>query len=162
MPDLVTALLSITNMEDPKIVPQANDQLNNTENHSKIMIPVIEEHIHIGTKTVETGKVNISKKVLTETYTAEIPVSKEEVIVEKKTINQYIDGEAPGMRLDGDTTIIPIVREVIVKRLLLVEEIHITKRRTDSIIPVSEVLRKEEVIIARQDGAVSGDSQGST
>jgi uncharacterized protein (TIGR02271 family) len=129
---------------------------------NKIMIPVIEEHIHIGTKTVETGKVNISKKVLTETYTAEIPVSKEEVIVEKKTINQYIDGEAPGMRLDGDTTIIPIVREVIVKRLLLVEEIHITKRRTEQMIPVSEVLRKEEVIITRQDGAVSEDSQGST
>jgi uncharacterized protein (TIGR02271 family) len=129
---------------------------------NKIMIPVIEEHIHIGTKTVETGKVNISKKVLTETYTAEIPVSKEEVIVEKKTINQYIDGEAPGMRLDGDTTIIPIVREVIVKRLLLVEEIHITKRRTEQMIPVSEVLRKEVVIITRQDGAVSEDSQGST
>lgn len=146
-------------MEDGKTVTQTNNQLDNIENQNKIIIPVIEEQIHIGTRTVETGKVNISKKVFTETYTADIPVSKEEVIVEKKTINQYIDGEAPGMRLDGDTTIIPVVKEVIVKRLLLVEEIHITKRRTEQTVPVSEVLRKEEVTIIRQDSAISGTSQ---
>ena len=149
-------------MENGKILYQNNDQLNNASNQEKIVIPVIEEHIQVGTKIVETGKVNISKKVLTESYTADIPVSKEEVIVEKKTINQYIDGEAPGMRLDGDTTIIPIVKEVIVKRLLLVEEIHITKRRTEQIIPVSEVLRKEEVTVTRHDGTRSENSNEST
>jgi uncharacterized protein (TIGR02271 family) len=147
-------------MENGKIIINLNDGLN-TENHEKIVIPVIEEHIQIGTKIMETGKVNISKKVLTETYTADIPVSKEEVMVEKKTINKYIDGEAPGMRLDGDTTIIPIVKEVIVKRLLLVEEIHITKRRTEQTVPVNEELRKEEVTVTRQDSTITANSQES-
>jgi uncharacterized protein (TIGR02271 family) len=147
-------------MENGKIITLSNGELH-SENHDKIVIPVIEEQIQIGTRVMETGKVNISKKVLTETYVADIPVSKEEVIVEKKTINQFIDGDAPGMRLDGDTTVISIVKEVIVKRLLLVEEIHITKRRTEQTVPISEVLRKEEVIITRQDLNDGANSQES-
>ncbi|WP_345949246.1 YsnF/AvaK domain-containing protein [Mucilaginibacter sp. PAMB04274] len=122
-------------------------------------IPVVKEHLHVGTKMVEAGRVNISKKVLTENYTADIPVLKEEVIVEKKAINQYIDGEAPSMRLDGDTTIIPVLREVMVKRLLLVEEIHITKRRTAHTVPVNEVLRKEEVTVTRTESPATGQEQ---
>jgi len=143
-------------MENWKIINKHNDQPEHTNTE---VIPVVEEHIRVGTKMVETGKVNISKKVLTETYAADIPVLKEEVIVEKKAINQYIDGEAPGMRLDGDTTIIPVIREVVVKRLLLVEEIHITKRRTEQTVPVSEVLRKEEITITRQDNTATEDAQ---
>jgi uncharacterized protein (TIGR02271 family) len=147
-------------MENGKIITLSDGELH-SENHDKIVIPVIEEQIQIGTRVMETGKVNISKKVLTETYVADIPVSKEEVIVEKKTINQFIDGDAPGMRLDGDTTVISIVKEVIVKRLLLVEEIHITKRRTEQTVPISEVLRKEEVTITRQDLNDGANSQES-
>jgi uncharacterized protein (TIGR02271 family) len=143
-------------MENWKIINKHNDQPEHT---NKEVIPVVEEHIRVSTKIVETGKVNISKKVLTETYAADIPVLREEVIVEKKAINQYIDGEAPGMRLDGDTTIIPVIREVVVKRLLLVEEIHITKRRTEQTVPVSEVLRKEEITITRQDNTAAEDAQ---
>lgn len=147
-------------MENWKILTDKNttDRPPEKSNSEQRVIPVIEEHLHVGTKTVETGRVHISKKVLTENYDAELLVLKEEVIVEKKPINQYIDGDAPGIRLDGDTTIIPVIKEVIVKRLLLVEELHITKRRTESIVPVHEQLRKEEVTVTRTDIADKGEN----
>lgn len=113
------------------------------------VIPVVEEHLHIGTEIIETGKVHISKKVTETPYDAEIPVFKEEVIVEKKTINQFIDGDLPGIRLEGDTTIIPVLKEVVVKKTMLVEEIHITKRRTEDKVPIHEILRKEEITVER-------------
>lgn len=67
-----------------KIVQQLNDQSVETDHHDEQTIPVVEERIQIETKMIETGKVNISKKVLTETYSADIPVLKEEVIVERR------------------------------------------------------------------------------
>jgi uncharacterized protein (TIGR02271 family) len=123
--------------------------LNDNSREENKIIPIVEEHLHIRTEIVETGKVHISKKVIEEPYHAEVPVFKEEVIVEKKTINQFIDGDVPGIRLDGETTIIPVVKEIMVKRLFLVEEIHITKRRTEDTVSVHEVLRKEEVSVER-------------
>ena len=116
------------------------------------IIPVIEEHIHIGKDIIETGKVKIAKKVLVANYDADIPVFKEEVIIERKPINEFIDGNAPGIRLEGDTTIIPIIKEVMVKRMMLVEELYVTKRRIEQTASVHETLRREEVFIKRNDG----------
>ena len=144
-------------MEGSRIInEQQADEIPREIDEGTSKIPVIEEHLHIGTKIKETGRVHVSKKVLTENYDADITVLKEEVVIEKKSINQYIDGEAPGIRLDGDTTIISVVKEVIIKRLLLVEELHITKRRTESIIPIHEVLRKEVVTVTRVESPAIG------
>lgn len=123
--------------------------MNESSDQSAKVIPIVEEHLHIGTEIVETGKVHISKKVTAEPYDAEVAVFKEDVVVEKKSINQFVEGDLPGIRLDGDTTIIPVLKEVIIKKILLVEEIHITKRKTEHTVSVHEVLRKEEVTVER-------------
>ncbi|RYE18527.1 MAG: DUF2382 domain-containing protein [Sphingobacteriaceae bacterium] len=59
----------------------------------------------------------------------------------------------PPVRVEGDTTIISVVKEVLVveKRLMLVEEIHLSKNRTETLTTVNETLRKEEVEINRID-----------
>jgi stress response protein YsnF len=55
------------------------------------------------------------------------------------------------MRNEGDTTIIPVLREVVVvqKRYEIVEEIRITKRKTERTDSQQVTLRKEEVHIER-------------
>ena len=148
-------------MENWKIITEQHvaDELHERGNDDQRVIPVLEEHLRVGTTMRETGRVRVLKKVLIENYSADIPVLKEEVVVEKRPINQYIDGEAPGIRLEGDTTIVPVIKEVIVKRLLLVEELHITKRRTENTVPVHEVLRKEEVTVTRSESAGAGEVQ---
>ena len=117
----------------------------------KIVIPVIQEELLVGKKMVETGKVYISKKVYEEEFIQNEPVTSEEVIVERKEINQYIDVAPPAVRQEGDITIISVIKEVLVveKRLMLVEELHIKKhKRTDSAM-IKEILRKEEINVTR-------------
>ena len=145
-------------MDSNKSIIGNNEQITGNDSFKKT-VPIIEEQLHIGKKIIETGKVQISKTVTEHEYLADMPVFKDEVIVERKTIQQYIDGDAPGIRLDGDTTIIPVIKEVIVKRLLLVEEIYITKRRTETTLPIHEVLRKEEVKITRTKIPATGEEQ---
>jgi uncharacterized protein (TIGR02271 family) len=126
---------------------------------STTKIPVAEEHLHITKQVVQTGKVRVSKKVLEEEYNEQVPVFKEEIIVERKQINQFVDGDAPGIRLAGETTIIPVLKEVIVKRLLLVEELHITKKTSEQSIQVRETVRREEVSVTRSD--ISPDNRNT-
>jgi len=120
-----------------------------------ITIPVINEELLVSSKTVETGRVLISKKVFEEESVVNSMVSSEEVIVEKKEINQYVEVAPEAVRQEGNVTIISVVKEVLViqKRLLLVEELHITKHKKEEPVVISETVRKEEIHILR---SVSG------
>ncbi|RYE29224.1 MAG: DUF2382 domain-containing protein [Sphingobacteriaceae bacterium] len=122
------------------------------EESSAKKIALIEEHLKIDVKQVETGLVQLHKKVVSEVVTQQIPVLSEEILIEHKPVNQYIEN-LPAVRVEGDTTIISVVKEVLVveKRLLLVEEIHLTKTRTETTATVTETLRKDVVEINRTD-----------
>jgi uncharacterized protein (TIGR02271 family) len=138
------------NMDHKNVNPDGMEDRQQHETTARAnVIPVIEEHLHIGTSLVETGRVHVSKKVIEEPYDANVSVLREEVTVETKAVNQFIEGEAPGTRQEGSTTIIPVLKEVLVKRLFLVEEIHITRHRSEDTVPVHERLRREEVSIER-------------
>lgn len=115
-----------------------------------VIIPVIEEQVQIGKRIIETGAVRVTKHVIEESQTIDVPVSREEVIVEHVAVYQYVD-EAPGVRYEGETMIIPVLREVLVteKRLLLVEEVHVTKRQLTDQETQEVILRKEEITVER-------------
>lgn len=74
----------------------------------------------------------------------------ESVKIEKIPVNKYVE-VAPQIRYEGDTMIFPVVQEVIVveKRLLLVEEVHITKTTITNEGEKSMPLRREEVFVER-------------
>jgi len=114
----------------------------------KMTIPVIEEYIHIEREVVETGRVRITKTVNQAPEASVVPLVHEEVSVERVARNQYVDA-VPTVRQEGDVTIIPVVREVLVKRLLVVEELHVTKRRVETLETQQVVLRKEEISVER-------------
>lgn len=90
---------------------------------------VIEEQAKVDKKLVEKGKVRVIKKVVTEEEKVKVDVRNEEVNVERVPVNEYAD-TLPEVRYEGDTTIIPVIKEVAVvqKRILVVEEIRITKK----------------------------------
>jgi uncharacterized protein (TIGR02271 family) len=117
------------------------------------VIPVIEERLHVGKEWKETGLVRISKTVAEEEVDYQVPVQEEELVVERKQINKYVDLAPPATRYEGDTTIISVIKEVIVveRKLMLVEELHITKRKTEHIVTGTETLRKEQVNIDKID-----------
>ena len=109
-------------------------------------IPVVEEQVHVGKKIVESGKVYVHKKVREESEDISVPVAHEEVEVRKVPVNQYVDA-APPVRYEGNTTIVPVIKEVVVieKKLVLVEEVHITKHVVEETHEHTVPLRKEEV-----------------
>jgi uncharacterized protein (TIGR02271 family) len=142
-------------MQNWKIFADAKEETQQPSaqqlNDQPAAIPVVQEQLQVDKKVVETGKINVSKKVVSEDVTVNVPVLREEVTVEKRTINQYVDTPPPAVRQEGDTTIVSVVKEVLVveKRLMLVEELYITKHRTETSSPTQETLRKEEVTISR-------------
>ena len=128
--------------------------MSNKENKNKpVTFSILEEEAQIDKKIVEKGSVRVEKKVNTEDEAIRVSLRSEEVDVERVTINEYVD-VLPQVRYEGNTTIVPVVKEVAVveKKILLVEEIHITKKISTSeeerIIP----LLKEEVIIETSRG----------
>jgi uncharacterized protein (TIGR02271 family) len=74
----------------------------------------------------------------------------EEVEVERVAINRPI-AEAVGPRQEGDTLIVPLLEEVLVveKRLILREEVRITRRKVERRSTQSVVLRSEEATVER-------------
>ena len=129
------------------------DEKKNTET---TVIPVVQEKAIISKEIVDTSKVIVRKRVTEEETTLNIPLIHERFTIEHVPVNQIV-ASPPAVRQEGDTTIIPVLREVLVveKRYELVEEVHVTKKKT--VVPhVQEItLRKEVVEVERkplQDG----------
>lgn len=131
-----------------------NDQTRNVEiedNFVEAIIPVIEEDVQITKKVIDIAQVNISKTVNESTETFQIPLSSEEIVVKRIPINEYVDTMPPASRYEGETMIIPVLKEVAVieKRMMLVEEIHVSKLKTENIETVDVLVKKEEVNVTR-------------
>ena len=124
--------------------------MNNPHNDSSIAINVMEEQAHVSKQVVEQAKVRIVKKVHEEEATVDVSARSESVKIEKIPVNKYVE-TAPQIRYEGDTMIVPVVKEVVVveKRLMLVEEVHITKNTVTNEGEKSIPLRREEVFVER-------------
>ncbi len=132
-------------MEGKKVL-----SVNLSEGQS-LVIPVIQEKLQIEKEVVESGKVQISKKVFEEETQKDVLILEEDIIVEKIAINKYVDKAPPAVRQDGNVTIVSVVKEVLVveKRLMLVEELHITKQQTEKSVPIKATLLREEVDVRK-------------
>lgn len=129
-----------------------NDQYQEIQDSG--VIPVMEEQLIVDKRVVEKGRVRISKKVRETDETVNIPLVQENVQVERVPINQFIAEAPPPVRYEGNVMIIPVLREVVIveKRLVLVEELRVTKQQTQTQETQKIRLRKEEVNVKRVSG----------
>ncbi len=114
------------------------------------VIPVIEEQAQVEVRQDITGKVHVSKTVTTETVQVEVPYTQENVVIDRIAVNEYVDDVPPAVRYEGEVMIVPVLQEVLVKKTLLVEELHITKVRESTSEEQAVTLRKEVVNIQRE------------
>jgi len=126
-----------------------------------IVVPVLAEEVEVGKRRVETGKVRVRKTVRTTEQVVDEPVFREEVEVERVAINRVLDAPV-GSRQEGDTLIVPLLEEVLVveKRLMLREEIRITRRRSEHRDAQTITLRTEEATVERIDAHTTDNLQG--
>ena len=115
-----------------------------------IVVPVMAEVAEVGKRRVETGRVRVRKTVRTADKVIDEPVFSEEFEVERVPVNRMI-AEPVGPRQEGDTLIVPLLEEVLVveKRLMLREEVRITRRRVERRSPQTITLRSEEATVDR-------------
>lgn len=119
-------------------------------------VPVVAETARVEKRTVETGRVRIRKTVQEREEVVDEPLLREEVSVERIPVGRVV-AEPVGMRQEGDTFIIPVLEEVLVveKRLLLKEEVRVTRRQRETHQPQRVTLKTEEVMVERIAGADS-------
>jgi uncharacterized protein (TIGR02271 family) len=118
------------------------------DRQGQAVIPIVEETIEVGKRRVETGGVRLGKTVSEREEVIDEPIFQEEVEVERRSVGRVLD-EPVGVRHEGDTTIIPVLEEVLVveKKLMLKEELHVTKRRSERREPQRVTLKREEVTV---------------
>jgi len=113
------------------------------------VIPIIEEQLRIDKKIIKKARYTFDKEVAEEQVELNIPLNQEHITIEKKEINQYVETAPPAVRYEGDTMIISVLREeaVIVKKLMLVEELHVTRHSSEEMHSSTHTVRKEKIII---------------
>jgi len=108
-----------------------------------------EEELRARKTPVETGEVTVHKEVITENRTIEVPVKREEVVIERHEVNR--PATDADFRDSGQTTRIPVMEEKVTvdKQAFVREEVEIGKREVMDTERVSGEVRREEARIER-------------
>jgi uncharacterized protein (TIGR02271 family) len=132
--------------------------------HESDTIQVKEERLHAEKRPVETGEVNVRKEIHTETKTLEVPVQREEVVIERNPVHgrAAAEGIAAGDLREGEQIRIPVRedRVTVSKEAVVTEEVKVGKRVVQDTERVSGQVRKEEVKI-EQTGDVDVKTRGT-
>jgi uncharacterized protein (TIGR02271 family) len=113
-------------------------------------IPLAEERVAVTKKEVESARTRVRIGVEQREQIVPAELSRDVVEVKRVAMNQPLT-ELPAVRVEGATTIIPVIEEqlVVEKRLVLVEEIHVVRRSETEVEHVPVVLRAERAEIER-------------
>jgi uncharacterized protein (TIGR02271 family) len=113
-------------------------------------IPLVEERLKVTKRDVETGRVRVHVNVEERQETLVQQLSRDDVQVEHVPRGVRVT-EIPHVRLEGGTTIVPVVEEVMVveKALVLVEEIHIRRRSVSETVEVPVTIKSERARVER-------------
>ena len=134
------------------------DNAGNSFTYEAAVLPVIVEELDVRKRFVETGRVRVTKTVDEREEVVDEPLRREEVDVERVAVNRLVDGPVE-LRQEGDTLVIPLLEEVLVveKRLMLREELRVTRRAVEEHRPRRVVLRSERATVERLPAAPADD-----
>ncbi len=108
-----------------------------------------EEELHARKQPVETGEARVRKEVVTEQKTLEVPVTREEVVVERRPAS----GPAASSDIRaGEEIQIPVKEEQVQveKQPVVKEEVKVSKRPVQGTEKVSGTVRKEQAKVERE------------
>jgi uncharacterized protein (TIGR02271 family) len=114
-----------------------------------------EEQLHVGTESVETGRARLRKYVVTENVTTTVPVSHEEIRVEREPITDATRGQAmSGQDISEEEHEITLHAEqpVVSKETVPVERVKMSTDTVTEDHTVTEEVRKEQIDAPETDG----------
>jgi uncharacterized protein (TIGR02271 family) len=107
-----------------------------------------EERLHVGTRSEEVGRARLRKYVVTENVTQSVPVSREEVRLEREPITDANAGAAldgPAISEEEHEVTLHAERPVVEKEAVPVERVRLDRGTVTDQALVSENVRKEEI-----------------
>jgi stress response protein YsnF len=158
-----------------------NNQMSSGQDTEEGTLQLRKEEIDINKNKVETGEVTLSKKVVEEQQCVDVPVNHEEVVIERRAVNnqptdsQISSGSDTGSNWgsssdsscpSGNETIrIPLTEEQVQvdKHTVVTGEVTAYKRDVEQTQKVSETLKREEAQINKTgNAAIATDSDYNT
>lgn len=123
-----------------------DEALNNNSNFNHSKLQLREEQLEIARKRVQTGEVAIHKEILREEKNIIVPVTREELVIEKKVLDKE-----PSNKINEhtETIRIPISEERIevIKHPVVKEEVAIYSRQLHETEHFEETLKKEKICL---------------
>jgi len=109
-----------------------------------------QEELHARTQPVQTGEVVVGKRVVSEERTVEVPVTREEVVVERHAVDRRPTHDTIDDR--GETIEVPVTEErvSVQKQPMVYEEVEVGKRSVQETQQVSGTVRREELRVDDQ------------
>ncbi|MGJ9373793.1 DUF2382 domain-containing protein [Nesterenkonia sp. CF4.4] len=109
-----------------------------------------EERLKVGTEQREAGQVRLRKRVRTEHQNVEVPVHREELVVEREKVDPNTSDARSAGTIDGsgheeETVTLREERPVVHKETVATEKVNVGKRTVQDTETVSGEVRKEEI-----------------
>lgn len=140
---------AVQTMNAVAVVDRA-DRADRVDAQDVTTIPRVEEQLTVDKVEKTIGSVRVRIVPSERQQMVAVPVAETHADVRRVAIGRIVDGP-PAVREEGDVVIIPVLEEVLVveKKLLLREEIHITRRETTRTEEHRVTLRSERAEISR-------------
>lgn len=116
----------------------------------EVVLPILEEHVAVTKRSSAREHVRLTTSVTSREERVDVPLRKEEVNVERVPVGRVVERvQAP--HEEGNTLVVPVYEEVLVveKRLLLREEIRVTRSVREEHERQNVTLRREHVTVER-------------
>lgn len=107
-----------------------------------------EEQLHVGTESVPAGRARLRKYVVTENVTTTVPVSHEEVRLEREPVtagNRDAALSGPGISEEEHEVRLHAERPVVAKETVPVERVRLATETVTGEQQISEEVRKEQI-----------------
>ena len=110
------------------------------------------ERLDVRRRVRQTGEVRVALQTRSRDQQVDEQLTRRQVRVERVAIDRFVD-EMPEVRQEGETTVIPVVEEILVRRLFLKEEVRVS--RIDTTRPHRETvtLRYQDIVVSRTGSA---------
>jgi uncharacterized protein (TIGR02271 family) len=122
-----------------------------------------EERLSVGTRTEEVGRARLRKYVVSENVTETVPVSREEVRVEREPITDANIGNAmdgPAISEEEHEVVLHAERPVVAKEAVPVERVRLDTQTVTDQETVNETVRKEQIEMDGDQATLDRDRDG--
>jgi uncharacterized protein (TIGR02271 family) len=127
----------------------------------ELRIPVVEEELTATVREQEAGAVRIQKRVVEEDRVLEVPVTDEQIRVERRIVDRPVGADTQAF--EEIVIDVPVTTEEVElqKQARVAEEIVVSKEATQRTERVSDTVRREEVYVD-EDATLIDDTEGGS